>query len=100
MNLGLIVEGEHKQALGEVEVNACKLAIMELRILRTIREMNQEIHNFLAAIRRGDLVQLIKLQHGVHAACLNEGFHNATTHRALLGERMTDKGRGIRGTTE
>ena len=100
MNLGFIVEGEDEQALREIKVNPRKLPIMKLRVLRTIRQVNQEIDDFLAAIRTGDLVQLIKLQHRVHAASLCESLHNTATHRALVGERMTDKGGRIRGTAE
>lgn len=93
MNLGLIVEREDKQALGQIEVNPRKLTIMELRVLRTIRQVNQEIHDFLATIRAGDLVELIKLQHRIHAAGLCESLHNSTAHRAFLGEGMTHEGR-------
>lgn len=93
MNLGLIVEREDEQALGQIEVNAGKLTIMELRVLRTIRQVNQEIHDFLATIRAGDLVELIKLQHRIHAAGLCESLHNSTAHRAFLGEGMTHEGR-------
>ncbi len=100
MNLGLIVEREDEQALGQIEVNAGKLTIVELRVLRTIRQVNQEIHDFLATIRAGDLVELIKLQHRIHTAGLRESLHNSTAHRAFLGEGMTHKGCRIRGTAE
>lgn len=72
MNLGLIVEREDEQALREVKVNARKLAIMKLRVLRAICEVNQKIDDFLAAIRTRDLVQLVKLQDRIHAASLDE----------------------------
>lgn len=72
MDLAFIVEGEHEQALGQIEVHSGELAIVELGVLRTIRQVNEKIYNFLATLCGADLVQLIKLQHRIHTAGANQ----------------------------
>jgi hypothetical protein len=100
VHLALVVKREHEQALREIEVHTRKLAIMELGVLRAIRQVNEHVHNLLATLRGTHLVQLVKLEHWIHAASANQRLHNVTAHRTLLGEGVSHEHRGIRCTSQ
>ncbi len=51
VDLALVVEGEHEQALRQVEVHARKLAVMELGVLRAIRQVDEQVDDFFTTLR-------------------------------------------------
>ena len=73
----MIVVTEDEQTATEIEINAREILVLKAIILRTIRQMNQQIVDLLALGCLTDLVELIEVNDGIHALRLDEHIHNA-----------------------
>ena len=98
--LALIVVTEDEQALAQVEVDVREVFVVELVVLRRVRQMGQDACNLLALGCVTNLVQLIKVDDWVHALAIQNNLHNLAPDTSLIGIGVTLQETGVRGAAE
>ena len=100
MDLGLVVEREHKQALTQIEINPRKVAVVELRVLAGVSEVCQDADDFLAFGSFADFVELVEVDDGVHRAALDDNLDDFTPCASLVSVGVSFEKAAVGRTTK